>query len=203
MEYLILHTKLLCKFERSEVHEYVKKDYYPIGECLEICKANKVERAVAELLRRNGNFLSSINAYLDIIDKQLNRQDMISELYSESKGLVSANANRPANKKKGMVWEFLNCQKMPTIQEFDVLLDKAVKVADKQESIVGEEGWFVILESLSKYRLELQDRLYPATVSGGATHLTSKDKLKLDLLKDFVFQRKNLVLKIVPTSISL
>ncbi len=76
---------------------------------------------------------------------------------------------------------------MPTIHEFDILLDKAVKVADKQESVVGEEGWFVILEALAKYRAELQDRLYPATVSGGATHLTSKDKVKLDLLKDFVF----------------
>jgi hypothetical protein len=63
------------------VHEHVKKDYYPIGECLEICKANKAERAVAELLRRNGNFLSSISAYLEIIDKQLNRQEMIAELY--------------------------------------------------------------------------------------------------------------------------
>lgn len=85
MEYLILHTKLLCKFDRDEVHEYVKKDYYPIGECLEICKANKIDRGVAELLRRNGNFLSSINAFLDIIEK-LNRQEMISELYSVSKG---------------------------------------------------------------------------------------------------------------------
>jgi hypothetical protein len=72
MEYLVLHVKLLCKFNRSEVHEYVKKDYYPIAECLEICKEHKIDRGVAELLRRNGNFIQSIHAFLDIIDK-LNR----------------------------------------------------------------------------------------------------------------------------------
>lgn len=60
MEYLVLHTKLLCKFHKNKVHEFVKKDYYPIGECLEICKENKADRAVAELLRRNGSFIQSI-----------------------------------------------------------------------------------------------------------------------------------------------
>ncbi len=38
IEYLVLHTKLLCKFSPDLVHEFVKKDYYPVTECLEICK---------------------------------------------------------------------------------------------------------------------------------------------------------------------
>ena len=33
--------------------------------------------------------------------------------------------------------------------------------------------------------------------------LKTKDKQKLDMLKEFVFQRKNMVLRLVPTSISL
>jgi len=52
---------------------------------------------------------------------------------------------------------------------------------------VGEEGWFTILEALAKYRSELHDKLFPSTISGGATSLTTKDKAKLDILKDFVF----------------
>lgn len=83
------------------------------------------------------------------------------------------------------------------------MLDKALKIADKQQTIVGEEGWFSILEFLSRYRSELQDKLYPTTVSGGAVTLKTKEKEKLQKLKDFVFNRKNLVLKLVPPSISL
>lgn len=53
---------------------------------------------------------------------------------------------------------------MPTIHDFDCLLEKAIKIADKQQSIVGEEGWFTILEFLSDYRNSLQKELYPQTV---------------------------------------
>jgi hypothetical protein len=51
---------LLCKFSKHEVHENVRKDYYPIGECLAVCREEKMERAVAELLKRNGNYLESL-----------------------------------------------------------------------------------------------------------------------------------------------
>ena len=54
---MTLYTRLLCKYEREKVHEYIKKDYYPVKECLEICMEEKIERAVAELLKRNGNYL--------------------------------------------------------------------------------------------------------------------------------------------------
>jgi hypothetical protein len=68
---LILHTKLLCKFARNEVEDYVKKDYYPIGECLALCKEEKVERGVAVLYKRNGNYLTAIESYLKIISTSL------------------------------------------------------------------------------------------------------------------------------------
>ena len=78
---MILHTRLLCKFERERVQDYVKKEYYPVTECLEICKEEKVPRAVAELLKRNGNFLLSLKAYLEIVEKELNKADMMEEIY--------------------------------------------------------------------------------------------------------------------------
>jgi hypothetical protein len=56
------------------------------------------------------------------------------------------------------------------------LLEKALKITDKQQTIVGEKGWFSILEFLSRYRSELQDKLYPANVSGGAVTLKTKEK---------------------------
>lgn len=84
MQYLVLYTKLLCKFQRNEVHEFVKKDYYPINECLELCRAEKIPKAIAELLKRNGNYLESLETYLDIIDK-LDMVEMIKELHSSLK----------------------------------------------------------------------------------------------------------------------
>jgi len=192
VEYLVLHTRLLCRFARTEVHEFVRKDFYPIGECLQVCREAGADKAVAELLRRNGNFLESIQAYLALVAR-LPRQELLQELHNAAK----------QHHKNGMTWEFLGLQKLEHAHEFDLLLDKALKIADKQQAVVGEEGWFVILEFLAKFRAELQDRLFPATISGGATQLSAKDKAKLDCLKDFVTQRKNMVLKLVPASVSL
>lgn len=64
----MLHTKLLCKYSFDEVYQYVKKDYYPIGECLAVCREEKNERGVAELLKRNGNYLEGLETYLKIIN---------------------------------------------------------------------------------------------------------------------------------------
>jgi len=36
--------------------EYVKKDYFPIDDCLEICKKGEVKDACAVLFRRKGEF---------------------------------------------------------------------------------------------------------------------------------------------------
>lgn len=69
----------------------MRRDYYPVAECLEICKQEGVSRAVAELLRRNGNFLKSLKTYLDIIDAELSRADMLEEIYQNSKHLKPSN----------------------------------------------------------------------------------------------------------------
>jgi len=47
--YLKLHMELLCKFERSQVIDYCKKEYYPIKECLEVCLKQKADHGVAWL----------------------------------------------------------------------------------------------------------------------------------------------------------
>ena len=131
---------------------------------------------------------------------------MINELYQNQKSQSSSSKNVSAGGGvlvKTNQLEYLNCQKLPTIHEFDTLLDKAVKISEKQQSIVGEEGWFKILEFLALYRSEITQKLYPQTISGGNLQLKTKEKNKLDNLKEFVSQRKNLVLRMVPTSISL
>lgn len=37
LQYLKTLIRLMCQFEKDQVHEYVKKDFYPISDCLEIC----------------------------------------------------------------------------------------------------------------------------------------------------------------------
>lgn len=68
MQYLKTLIRLMCKFEKSLVHEYVKKDFYPISECLEICNQEQVDLAVAILHKRNGDYMHSLNTYLGIIE---------------------------------------------------------------------------------------------------------------------------------------
>jgi hypothetical protein len=68
------------------VHDFVKKDYYPITECLEICREHKVMRGVAVLLNRNGNFIEAINTYLGIIANEIDIVELLKELLTSVKG---------------------------------------------------------------------------------------------------------------------
>ena len=111
----------------------------------------------------------------------LPRPEMLQELHSATKP-----QSHQQHKKGAAQWEFLGLAKLETVHEFDQLLDRALRIADKQQSVVGEEGWFLVLEFLARFRAELQDRLFPATISGGATQLSAKDKAKLDVFKEFL-----------------
>ena len=82
-------------------------------ECLEICKEEKIERAVAELLKRN--------TYLGLIDK-LDPLEILKDLYNSVKGHASGVI-------QSTKWEFLHCTKLKSIQEFDSLLNKSIKIA--------------------------------------------------------------------------
>ena len=91
LKYLILHTQLLCKFDPETVHEYVKKDYYPIKDCLDICKEQedgKALKGVAVLLRRNANYLESINIFLQIASN-IDIIEIMKELVQSTKGQSS------------------------------------------------------------------------------------------------------------------
>ncbi len=81
------------------------------------------------------------------------------------------------------------------MHEFDLLLHKALNIAEKQEAIIGEEGWFTILEFLADYRTRILLKMQGK--------VKSIDKTKVERVKDFISQRKNHVLKMVPTHISL
>lgn len=42
LDFLVLYVKLLCKFDRKNVQEYVSKEFYPVERCLDICKQEGV-----------------------------------------------------------------------------------------------------------------------------------------------------------------
>jgi hypothetical protein len=87
------------------VEEYVKKDYYPITECLEICKSNEIYRGVAVLQKRGGNYLGAITTYLNII-----RNMDIPMIISELNKIVAATANsKNAGGHNSHKWDFLEC----------------------------------------------------------------------------------------------
>lgn len=129
------------------MHDFIKKDYYPVNECLQICREEKIEKGVAELLKRNGNYLESLNTYLSIIEK-LDVLEMIKELYSSVKN------NNSTGLVQSVKWEFLRCLKLKTVHEFDTLLNKAIKIAQKHQTVIGEDGWFTVLEFLGNYRTQ-------------------------------------------------
>ena len=54
---------------RTKFKNGLKKDYFPITECLEVCKAMKHERGEAALIKRDGQLLNGIKLYLWIIEK--------------------------------------------------------------------------------------------------------------------------------------
>jgi hypothetical protein len=93
-----LNTKLLCRYQRDQVHEFIKKDYYPVAECLQICRDEKIEKGVAELLKRNGSYIESLNTYLGIINK-LDTKEIVMELYSSVKSSKSPTV-------QSIKWEF-------------------------------------------------------------------------------------------------
>jgi hypothetical protein len=57
----------LCEYELENVHIYVKNDYYPIKECLDICTEKGAQMAQAVLHKRNGTFIQALTIYLNII----------------------------------------------------------------------------------------------------------------------------------------
>ena len=80
---------------QSLLEAYVKKDYYPIDDCLEICTKYKQYRAMAILQQRNQNFLRSIEEYLNHLNSM-----SISALVLEILQIIEESFHRFTKKKK-------------------------------------------------------------------------------------------------------
>jgi len=122
---LIQNIEYLCDNEPPKVIPELKKKYYPIQICMEICTRKKNAEAVAYLLRRSGDFAKSLDAYLDIMKKV--SDDMTISL---SKEFVTENVKR-----------------------FEDLFHSAQKVCEKnsKNELSGkssEDPWFLLLEHL-------------------------------------------------------
>ena len=96
---MILLNKLACQYDNERVHTYVKKEYFPIKECMEICKENGVTKAVACLLKRDGCYNEAIRTYLDTLYGSIDIKAMMKELV----GHIDKNAMIIPEK----TWEFV------------------------------------------------------------------------------------------------
>ena len=67
--FLVLFTRLLCEFQKGQVEQWVKKDYFPVTECLEVCRTMRNDRGEAVLVKRDGQYLQAIKIYLGILNK--------------------------------------------------------------------------------------------------------------------------------------
>ncbi len=131
---LEIHIELLCRFHPEDVTLELKKKYYPIANCLTICKRMKHEEAIAYLLKRAGDFAESINIYLMLLKR------VGAELIDEQK----------------------KDQMHDNIKRFNKYFTMCMKVCRKNSSAAGgEDGgqnmWFMVLDYLYDVMLKLFD----------------------------------------------
>jgi len=83
---LRLNIRLLCEYKPEEVIDYVKKKYYPINICLDICKKYKVKNALAYLYNHSGLYVEALNTYIMLLNETYD------QIINHNKGLVAAYA---------------------------------------------------------------------------------------------------------------
>jgi len=66
---LELHVELLCDLKPDQVITAVRKKYYPAVACLNVVKKKELASAIAYLLKRSGDYASSLKEYLRIMKK--------------------------------------------------------------------------------------------------------------------------------------
>ena len=77
---IIKHVELLCRLKNPKLLEVVKKKYYPIEECLDICKRHKRWHPCAILLKRMSEYAEAVQMYLKVLSDTLGKNDMIADL---------------------------------------------------------------------------------------------------------------------------
>jgi hypothetical protein len=124
------------------VEKWVKREYFPVTECLEVCRAMKNERGEAVLLKREGQYMPAIRQYLGMIDKI--------DLAVLLDNMCRIEPNKDIQRSES--WDFGTVSAFDTgLGSFDDNLEKACKIAEKKENgynVTGDDGWFSILDFL-------------------------------------------------------
>ena len=106
-------------------------------------------------------------------------------------------AGRDAQLKSSDRWDIDRCQKYKTLDEFDRTLETSCMIAEKKKNdhfVVGEEGWFAILEFLNDFIIQARQKCEISNKNRSAQSNTI-NTIDIERLKDFVIRRKNSILK--------
>ena len=94
---------------------------------------------------------------------------------------------------------FMSCEeKFPSIYTFDTLLNEALNIAEQFGIIIGEQGWFRILEFVNSF-----EKKAPIEINNQLKKRSIEDKLRIERVVDFLEQRKFILLRNLPENISL
>ncbi len=133
---LLLNIRLLCQYRKDEVIKYAKKKYYPLQDCLEICKKYHADFAAAYLLQRSGAYADSIHAYIGLLESAADK------FFAGDKDRITA-----------------------SLDEYRTTYAQALKVCLKNAVVAGKdrELWFLLLDHLYELWKRLC-RIHPETV---------------------------------------
>jgi len=157
---ILLSVKLMCDHAPDQLMPYIKKEWYPAEQCLEICKAKDHKEATAYLLERFGSFEEALKLYLSIfnqLDKDIKKNESEEEI----------------NKTIAMFSKIFN-------NSLEVCCKNA-KMAENSED--EQELWFTFLDKLYNMRHSLQ-KLLKKTISIKDHKKVSRLNLVLNVLND-------------------
>jgi len=147
---LVLLVRLLCRYGKNEVVTYVNKEYFPVNECLEVVREEQCLAPEAVLMQRSGDHLQALKVYLKLLDS-LDAYQMVKE--------INQLAGKDVGLKSSDRWDIDKCSKYNTLGEFDRVLETSCNIAEKKKgdhAVVGEEGWFAILEFLNDFIIQVR-----------------------------------------------
>ena len=130
---LIKHVELLCKHNKKEVLSSIKgRKFYPISNCIQICKEYRIHEATAYLLKKTGSYIESLKEYLNLMQITLNSQND-EEMNIELNGI--------------------NSEKKTPKEEFKAYFGEAIKVCGKHAITSSDSEndnllWYSLLEKL-------------------------------------------------------
>ena len=111
----------------------MKREYFPVTECLEVCRAMKNERGEAVLLKREGQYMPAIRQYLGMIDKI--------DLAVLLDNMCRIEPNKDIQRSEA--WDFGMVSAFETgLGSFDDNLEKAFKIAEKKENRCFKTAYF-------------------------------------------------------------